>query len=113
MSPGFYYSYRMKPRLFVKRDHASRHKCKIVRSEQALVGYPVNESSEITTNYFAVLPKFKKKNPCKDSKSVPPEPQLLESFHKTKFTAFSVMSTEIKIGISLYVSNVEQVGMFL
>ena len=47
------------------------------------------------------------------SESVPPGPELPESFFTTDYTASSVMSTGTKICVSSYVSNVPQEGIVL
>ena len=57
-------------------------------------------------------PNFRS-HPCSSSKSVSPGPELPESFRATDSMASSVISTEMKIGISSYVSNVAQKGIVL
>ena len=52
-------------------------------------------------------------HPCSALESVPLGTEIHESFRATDSTASSVMYTGMKIGVSLYVSNVAQEGMFL
>ena len=54
--------------------------------------------STLTKSFFLSTPNFKI-HPCRDSESVPPRPELPESFRVTNLTASSIMSKGIKIGV--------------
>ena len=72
-----------------------------------------NQSTKFSTIVRSILlpsPNFRSHS-CSSSESVPPGPELPEIFCATYFTASSVISTVIKIGLSLYISNVAQEGI--
>ena len=67
--------------------------------------------STLLRNLLLSSPNFKI-HPCRSFASIPVGPKLPESFHATNLTTSYVMSTEIKIGVLVYVTKVEQEGVF-
>ena len=68
--------------------------------------------STLVLSLVLYLPNFRS-NTCSASESVPPGPELPRKFCATDYTASSVMSTGMKIGVSSYVSNIAQEGIVL
>ena len=104
LSPSFSDSDQTKSRLISKHNPLARHKCTIGHPGRSLVGYLVEKVSTLVRSLFLSSPDFKI-HPCKASESVPPGPELPESFRATDLTAYFMISTGIKIGVSEYVSN--------
>ena len=72
----------------------------------------------LNSQFFSILvrilvlssPSFRS-HPCSAPESVLPETELPKHFCATDYTASSVMSTGIKIGVSSYVSSIAQEGI--
>ena len=103
--PIFSYSDRTNARMFVNRDQAARHKYTIGRPGCVLIGYTINKSFNTSMKYFSVLPEFENQ-PLQSFQFRNSGPELPKSFHTNKLTTSSVISTGIKIGVFLYVSNI-------
>ena len=56
--PRLSYTIQTNARLFIKHNQAYRHKYKIGCPGWAPINYPVDESFNISTEYFSVLPDF-------------------------------------------------------
>ena len=73
---------------------------------RVIIGELVNKNFNTNMKFLLSSPNFKN-YPCRASESVPPGPELPESFRLTDLTKSSIISTRMKIGVLLYTSSVE------
>ena len=111
-SPGFSYSDWMYNRLFVKRNQMARHKWTVDHPGQVIVVWKLKKVSTLPRSLLLSSPNFKN-YPCRYSKSVPLGPEPPKHFFAWPIWPHHMWCSRRKFCVSLYVSNIEQEGIFL